>query len=76
MTLTDPLSPLMEFDEVEPAEDCICGGCSARRRARLHAAPVHEGGHAAARSVRRRAAVLMAAVGTAIGGGTAAAGSA
>ncbi|MER7850006.1 peptidoglycan-binding protein [Kitasatospora sp. NPDC096077] len=76
MTLTDPLSPLMEFDEVEPEEDCICGGCNARRRARLHAAPVHEGGHAAARSVRRRAAVLMAAVGTAIGGGTAAAGTA
>ncbi|MFJ7909639.1 peptidoglycan-binding protein [Kitasatospora sp. NPDC096204] len=72
MTLTD-LSPLMEFDDVEPAEDCICGGCNGRRRARLHAAPVHEGGHAAARSVRRRAAVLMAAVGTAIGGGTAAA---
>ncbi|MFF2749916.1 peptidoglycan-binding protein [Kitasatospora sp. NPDC058048] len=76
MTLTDPLSPLIEFDDVEPAEDCICGGCNARRRARLHAAPVHEGGHAAARSVRRRAAVLMAAVGTAIGGGTAAAGAA
>ncbi|MFI2608016.1 peptidoglycan-binding protein [Kitasatospora sp. NPDC018619] len=76
MTLTDPLSPLMEFDEVEPAEDCICGGCNSRRRARLHAAPVHEGGHAAARSVRRRAAVLVAAVGTAIGGGAAAAGSA
>ncbi|MEU9043220.1 MULTISPECIES: peptidoglycan-binding protein [unclassified Kitasatospora] len=76
MTVTDPLSPLIEFDEVEPEEDCICGGCRARRRARLHAAPVHEGGHAAARSIRRRAAVLMAAVGTAIGGGTAAAGSA
>ncbi|MEU8923552.1 peptidoglycan-binding protein [Kitasatospora sp. NPDC048545] len=73
MTLTD-LSPLMEFDEVEPEDDCICGGCGARRRARLHAAPVHEGGHAAARSLRRRAAVLVAAVGTAIGGGTAAAG--
>ncbi|MFJ9460625.1 peptidoglycan-binding protein [Kitasatospora sp. NPDC101447] len=73
MTLTDPLSTLMEFDEVEPEEDCICGGCSARRRARLHAAPVHEGGHAAARSIRRRAAVLVAAVGTALGGGTAAA---
>ncbi|GAB7181889.1 peptidoglycan-binding protein [Kitasatospora sp. Ki12] len=72
MTLTDPLSPLIEFDEVEPEEDCICGGCRARRLARLHAAPVHEGGHAAARSLRRRAAVLVAAVGTAIGGGTAA----
>ncbi|WP_234322603.1 peptidoglycan-binding protein [Streptomyces sp. NRRL S-350] len=76
MTLTDALSPLMEFDDVEPADDCICGGCSARRRARLHAAPVHEGGHAAARSVRRRAAVLVAALGTAVGGGTAAAGAA
>ncbi|MQS13156.1 hypothetical protein F7Q99_12885 [Streptomyces kaniharaensis] len=71
MTRIDQLSPLLEFDEVEPDEDCICGGCRARRRARLHAAPVHEGGHAAARSLRRRAAVLMAAVGTAIGGGTA-----
>ncbi|KJY38368.1 membrane protein [Streptomyces sp. NRRL S-495] len=59
----------MRFDEVEPEDDCICGGCATRRRARLHAAPVHEGGHAAARSVRRRAAVLMAAVGTALGGG-------
>ncbi|MFE7593005.1 peptidoglycan-binding protein, partial [Kitasatospora sp. NPDC057512] len=76
MTLTDPLSPLIEFDDVEPAEDCICGGCNARRRARLHAAPVHEGGHASARSVRRRAAVLVAAVGTALGGGAAAAGTA
>ncbi|KJS56639.1 membrane protein [Streptomyces rubellomurinus subsp. indigoferus] len=75
MTLTD-LSPLPEFDEIEPGEDCTCGGCGARRLARLHAAPVHEGGHAAARSLRRRAAVLVAAVGTAIAGGTAAAGSA
>ncbi|WP_406201195.1 peptidoglycan-binding protein [Kitasatospora sp. NBC_01560] len=71
MSRTDPLTALLRFDDVEPDEDCICGGCSARRRARLHAAPVHEGGHAAARSVRRRAAVLMAAVGTAVGGGTA-----
>ncbi|MFJ2779025.1 peptidoglycan-binding protein [Kitasatospora sp. NPDC087315] len=71
MTRTDQLTPLLEFDDVEPDEDCICGGCSARRRARRHAAPVHEGGHAAARSVRRRAAVLMAAVGTALGGGAA-----
>ncbi|MER5349709.1 peptidoglycan-binding protein [Kitasatospora sp. NPDC002551] len=71
MTRTDQLAPLLEFDEVEPEDDCICGGCCARRRARLHAAPVHEGGHAAARSVRRRAAVLMAAVGTALGGGAA-----
>ncbi|MFC5667071.1 peptidoglycan-binding protein [Kitasatospora misakiensis] len=71
MTRTDQPAPLWEFDEVEPDEDCICGGCGARRRARLHAAPVHEGGHAAARSVRRRAAVLVAAVGTALGGGAA-----
>ncbi|WP_380277690.1 peptidoglycan-binding protein [Kitasatospora purpeofusca] len=71
MTRTDQLTPLLEFDEVEPDDDCICGGCCARRRARLRAAPVHEGGHAAARSVRRRAAVLMAAVGTALGGGAA-----
>ncbi|MEV7026548.1 peptidoglycan-binding protein [Kitasatospora sp. NPDC093558] len=73
MTGTDHLSPLLEFVEVEPGDDCICGGCNARRRARLHAAPVHAGGHPAARSVRRRAAVLVAAVGTAIGGGAAAA---
>ncbi|MER7757155.1 peptidoglycan-binding protein [Kitasatospora sp. NPDC097643] len=76
MTPTDHPTPLLVFDEVEPDEDCICGGCNARRRARRHAAPVHEGGHAAARSIRRRAAVLMAAVGTAMGGGTAAAGQA
>ncbi|MEU8512707.1 peptidoglycan-binding protein [Kitasatospora sp. NPDC048722] len=73
MTGADRPSPLLEFVEVEPGDDCICGGCNARRRARLHAAPVHEGGHAAARSIRRRAAVLVAAVGTAMGGGTAAA---
>ncbi|MFJ2578263.1 peptidoglycan-binding protein [Kitasatospora aureofaciens] len=76
MTRTDHLSPLLEFDEVEPDEDCVCGGCIARRRARLRAALVHAGGHASAHSIRRRAAVLMAAVGTAIGGGTAAATSA
>ncbi|MFJ4666436.1 peptidoglycan-binding protein [Kitasatospora purpeofusca] len=64
-----PRSDLLRFDEVDPQDDCICGGCAARRRARLHAAPVHEGGHAAARSLRRRAAVLLAAAGTALGGG-------
>ncbi|MFE7191171.1 peptidoglycan-binding protein [Kitasatospora sp. NPDC057541] len=71
MTRTDQSAPLLEFDEIEPDDDCICGGCCARRRARMRSAPVHEGGHAAARSVRRRAAVLMAAVGTALGGGAA-----
>ncbi|WP_395295125.1 peptidoglycan-binding protein [Kitasatospora hibisci] len=71
MTRTERPTPLLEFDEVEPDEDCICPGCSARRRARLHAAPVHEGGHAAARSLRRRAAVLVAAASTAFAGGAA-----
>ncbi|MFB7472475.1 peptidoglycan-binding protein [Kitasatospora sp. NPDC056184] len=71
MTRTEQLTPLWEFDEVEPEDDCICGGCRTRRRARMRSAPVHEGGHAAAHSVRRRAAVLMAAVGTALGGGAA-----
>ncbi|MFE2912998.1 peptidoglycan-binding protein [Kitasatospora indigofera] len=67
------MTRLLEFDEVEPDTDCICPGCNARRRARLHAAAVQDGGHAAAHSVRRRAAVLFAAVGTVLGGGAAAA---
>ncbi|MEV6975794.1 peptidoglycan-binding protein [Kitasatospora sp. NPDC093806] len=62
MTPTDHPTPLLRFDEVEPDDDCICGGCNARRRARLRSAPE-------SRSVRRRAAVLVAAVGTALGGG-------
>ncbi|MFI6447557.1 peptidoglycan-binding protein [Kitasatospora sp. NPDC050543] len=66
------MTQLLEFEEVEPGEDCICAGCTGRRRARLHAARVHDGGHPAARSVRRRAAVLVAAVGTALGGAAAA----
>ncbi|MGW6916532.1 peptidoglycan-binding protein [Kitasatospora sp. NPDC054939] len=74
--MTEPSTTLLVFDEVEPGGDCICGGCTARRRARLHSAPVRDGGHAAAHSVRRRAAVLVAAVGTALGGGAAGAGQA
>ncbi|MGW4898162.1 peptidoglycan-binding protein [Kitasatospora sp. NPDC004240] len=71
MTPTDRPTRLLEFYEVEPDEDCICGGCTARRRARRRSARVRDGGHAAAHSVRRRAAVLMAAVGTALGGSAA-----
>ncbi|MFC9325779.1 peptidoglycan-binding protein [Kitasatospora sp. NPDC057015] len=63
------MTRLLEFDEVEPDTDCICGGCTAGRRARLHVAAVRDGGHAAAHSVRRRTAVLFAAVGTVLGGG-------
>ncbi|MFC5647436.1 hypothetical protein ACFPZF_39640, partial [Kitasatospora cinereorecta] len=38
----------MEFTDVEPGADCACGGCGARRRARLHAARIEDGGHRAA----------------------------
>ncbi|GAA2739734.1 hypothetical protein GCM10010440_03720 [Kitasatospora cinereorecta] len=62
---------LMEFTDVEPGADCACGGCGARRRARLHAARIEDGGHRAARGARR-AALLVAAVGSVLGGGTAA----
>ncbi|WP_344461521.1 peptidoglycan-binding protein [Kitasatospora kazusensis] len=64
----------MEFTEIAPDESCVCGGCTARRRARLHAARTADGGHPAARGARR-AAVLLAAVGTMLGG-TAGAGAA
>ena len=63
------MTDLLDFDEVEPDTDCICTGCTARRRARLHAASVQDGGHASSHSRRRRAAVLFAAVGTVLGGG-------
>ncbi|MFJ8040205.1 peptidoglycan-binding protein [Kitasatospora sp. NPDC096147] len=61
---------LIEFTEIEPDRDCGCGGCSARRLARLHAAPVAEGGHRSAHGARR-AALLVAAVGSVLGGGVA-----
>ncbi|WP_348532811.1 peptidoglycan-binding protein [Kitasatospora sp. MAP5-34] len=57
----------MEFTEIEPDETCVCGGCTAGRRARLHAARPAAGGHPAARGARR-AAVLLAAVGTMLSG--------
>lgn len=58
---------LMEFTEVEPDGACACPGCGARRLARLHAARPADGGHPSARGARR-AAVLVAAVGTVLGG--------
>ncbi|WP_345701914.1 peptidoglycan-binding protein [Kitasatospora terrestris] len=57
----------MEFTDVEPDADCVCGGCASRRRARLHAARIEDGGHRSARGARR-AAVLVAAVGSVLGG--------
>jgi len=57
----------MEFTDVEPDENCVCGGCASRRRARLHAARPEDGGHRSARGARR-AAVLVAAVGSVLGG--------
>ncbi len=59
---------LMEFSEVEPDEACVCGGCSARRRARHLAVRSGHGASAQARGARR-AAVLLAAVGSVLGGG-------
>ncbi|MFC7183116.1 peptidoglycan-binding protein [Kitasatospora paranensis] len=59
----------MEFTEVEPDSACRCPGCGARRLARLHAARPADGGHPAARGALR-AAVLVAAVGTVLGGAT------
>lgn len=62
---------LIEFTEIEPDQSCTCGGCSARRLARLHGARPADGGHHSARGARR-AAVLVAAVGTVLGGSAAA----
>ncbi|MFJ1707801.1 peptidoglycan-binding protein [Kitasatospora sp. NPDC088346] len=61
----------MEFTEVAPGDGCACRGCGARRLARLHAARAEDGGHPSARGARR-AAVLLAAVGTVLGGAAAA----
>lgn len=61
---------LMEFTEVEPDGACACPGCGARRLARLHAARPADGGHPAARGARR-AVILVAAVGTVLGGSAA-----
>ncbi|MER5861799.1 peptidoglycan-binding protein [Kitasatospora sp. NPDC002040] len=62
---------LIEFTEIEPDLSCACGGCSARRLARMHGAGPADGGHRSARGARR-AAVLFAAVGTVLGGSAAA----
>src|SRR5690242_7901315 len=60
----------MEFTEVEPDGGCGCPGCGARSLARLHAARTPAAGPAARGA--RRAAVLVAAVGTVLGGATSA----
>ncbi|MEU9130057.1 peptidoglycan-binding protein [Kitasatospora sp. NPDC048540] len=64
---------LIEFTEAPPDDGCACRGCGARRLARLHAARTEDGGHPAARGARR-AAVLLAALGTVLGGPAATAG--
>ncbi|MGW4381714.1 peptidoglycan-binding protein [Kitasatospora sp. NPDC004531] len=58
----------MEFSDVEPDESCVCGGCTARRRARHLAVRSGRGVTVQARGARR-AAVLLAAVGSVLGGG-------
>ncbi|OKJ17355.1 peptidoglycan-binding protein [Kitasatospora sp. CB01950] len=58
----------MEFSDVEPDESCACGGCTARRRARHLAVRSGRGVSVQARGARR-AAVLLAAVGSVFGGG-------
>ncbi|MER7465427.1 peptidoglycan-binding protein [Streptomyces sp. NPDC097981] len=65
--------PMPVFEEYEPAVDCVCPGCAHRRRAlaRARAIPLRDGGHPAARGARR-ALVLAAAAGVALGGGSAA----
>ena len=59
----------MEFSDVEPDESCVCGGCTARRRARHLAVRSGHGATVRARGAQR-AAVLLAAVGSVLGGGT------
>ncbi|MFI5616859.1 peptidoglycan-binding protein [Streptomyces sp. NPDC051567] len=57
------------FEEYEPAGDCACRGCVRRRAlARGRAVPLRDGGHPAARGVRR-ALVLAAAAGVVLSGG-------
>ncbi|MFJ5922767.1 peptidoglycan-binding protein [Kitasatospora sp. NPDC092948] len=58
----------MEFSDVEPDESCACGGCTARRRARYLAVRSGHGATVRARGAQR-AAVLLAAVGSVLGGG-------
>ncbi|MCX4526022.1 peptidoglycan-binding protein [Streptomyces sp. NBC_01551] len=58
------------FQEYEPAGDCVCLGCTQRRRAlaRARAIPLRDGGHPAARGARR-ALVLATAAGVVLSGG-------
>ncbi|MCJ1677157.1 peptidoglycan-binding protein [Streptomyces sp. APSN-46.1] len=62
------------FQEYEPAGDCVCLGCTQRRRALAHARaiPLRDGGHPAARGARR-VLVLATAAGVVLGGGGSAA---
>ncbi|WP_327285655.1 MULTISPECIES: peptidoglycan-binding protein [unclassified Streptomyces] len=66
--------PMPAFEEYEPAGDCVCLGCTQRRRslARARAIPLRDGGHPAARGARR-ALVLATAAGVVLGGGGSAA---
>ncbi|MFF2526075.1 peptidoglycan-binding protein [Streptomyces liangshanensis] len=54
------------FEEYEPALDCPCPGCAARRRDLARGLPVRAGGHPAAHGTRR-ALVLVTAAGVAFG---------
>ncbi|MEU6878554.1 peptidoglycan-binding protein [Streptomyces sp. NPDC046712] len=60
------------FEEFEPAADCGCAGCAQQRRDLALGLPVRAGGHPAAHGARR-ALVLVAAAGVALGGGGASA---
>ncbi|MEV8454425.1 peptidoglycan-binding protein [Streptomyces sp. NPDC052095] len=58
------------FEEYEPAADCACAGCAARRRTAARALPVRYGGHPAAHGARR-ALVLATAAGVVLSSGVA-----
>ncbi len=58
------------FEEYEPASDCGCTGCAARRRPALRTLSRRDGGHPAAHGVRR-ALVLATAAGVVLGTGAA-----
>ncbi|MFJ4877929.1 peptidoglycan-binding protein [Streptomyces sp. NPDC088745] len=59
---------MIQFEEIQPAADCPCAGCAARRRERRSGGPcARDGGHAA-----RTALVLVTAAGAVLGGGGAA----
>ncbi|MFJ2741675.1 peptidoglycan-binding protein [Streptomyces sp. NPDC087440] len=59
---------MIQFEEIQPAADCPCAGCAARRRERRAGGPgVRDAGHTA-----RTALVLVTAAGAVLGGGGAA----